>query len=184
MACSFASNRTDGILGEQHWRSFGLDCGASARGPGANPGTLRSKMAKLRSDGVRAQQYCDGSGGSGEYKYRQAALQTVQRVDRHCDGRLTWGGLVAHCNLTDCQTPPRWDGTSGPYHGECAIELSRQLASSSIIPSASKSTGIPYCWWARVKLHFRCSTLPHGFYVCCYADRLAEAASSSAEECF
>jgi hypothetical protein len=69
MACSLASNRSDGILGEQHRRSFGLDCGTSARGPGSNPGTLCSKKAKLRSDGVRAQQYCDGSGRSGVYKY-------------------------------------------------------------------------------------------------------------------
>lgn len=69
MAYSLASNRTDGILGEQHWRRFGLDCGTSARGPSSNPGTLCSKRAKLRSDGVRAQQYCNGSGRSGVYKH-------------------------------------------------------------------------------------------------------------------
>lgn len=69
MACSLVSNRTDGILGEQHWRSSGLDCGTSARGPGSDPGTLCSKTAKLRSDSVRAQQYCDESSRSGVYKY-------------------------------------------------------------------------------------------------------------------
>jgi hypothetical protein len=90
---------------------------------------------------------------------------------------------VARCNLTDCQTPLRWDGTLGPYHRECAIELSRQLASSSIIPSAPRYTGPPVCWRTRVELRSRCSTLPHGLYVYCYADRLAEAANSSAEEC-
>lgn len=116
--------------------------------------------------------------------HRQAALQTAQRVDGHCDGRRTWGGLVAHCNLRDCQTPPRWDGTSGPYHGECAIKLSRQLASSSIISSSPEFTGPPHPRLTRIKLRSRFSTVPHGFYVYCYADLLAEAANSSAEECF